>query len=155
MKRVLLVGGAFGLLTTLALAQPAIQALTGNEAVLAQAGGPGGSGFFTTVAALRGSKGYTAVATGGTVNQTVPNTTSQIVVTGAITTLNLTMPTAPYDGQTVQIACPGGAATTVAVTYTPGTLVGTAFTTCASGGVSPAGAEWIYSASNTTWYRIQ
>ena len=160
-KRHLLATGAAilaaALVTTIGLvAQPLVQqALSGNEVVSVAIGGPGGPSTFTSIAALRGSAGYTAVATGGTVNQTVPNTSSKIVVTGAITTLNLTMPTVPYDGQTVAINCPGGTITTVAVTYTPGTLSGTAYTACTAGGTAAQGAMWIYSASNTTWNRIQ
>lgn len=145
--------GMAGLVT---VAQPlVVQALTGNEVITASAGGPGGQSFFVSIAALRGGTNYTAVAAGTTVNTTVPNASSKVFSTGAITTWNITMPTAPYDGQMVAVSCPGGTATTVAVTYTPGTLVGTAFTTCTAGGAAANGAEWIYSAANTTWNRIQ
>src|SRR5215475_8550446 len=151
------VGASLGVAAlAVAIAQPvATLALTGNEVIVAAIGGPGGPSTFVPVFALRGACNYQAIATGATVNTTVAQGTCKLIATGAITTWNITLPTAPYDGQLIAVACPGGTATTVAVTYTPGSLSGTAFTTCTSGGVSPNGAEWLYTASNTTWNRIQ
>ena len=152
------IGAWFAVMTGLyfAIAQPVTTlALSGNEAINFAVGGPGGTGGVTTVYALRNACNYQAVGTGGTVNTTVLPTTCKLIATGAITTWNITMPTAPYDTQIVAVSCPGGTATTVAVTYTPGTLSGSAFTACTAGGAAANGAEWIYSASNTTWNRIQ
>lgn len=147
----LLIGGV-------ALAQTIVtQNLTGNETVLFQSGGVGGQTGATTVNALRNATGYIAVATGTTVNTTVPNTASKAVGIGAITTWNVTLPTTPFDGQDVAIACPSGSAT-VAVTATSPvgvTIIGTAFTACTSGGVAANTAEYIYSVATKTWYRVQ
>jgi len=157
-----------GAIIALAVASPAIyswaqtsvsvQSLTGNEAVLLQQGGPGGSSFFSTVNALRNANGYILVATGGTVNTTVPQTASKVIATGAITTWNVTLPASPFDGEVVAIACPGGAAT-VAVTANAvpasTTISGTAFTACSAGGVAANTAEYLYSLSANVWERIQ
>lgn len=157
MKKPLLITlSVAALAATFAWAQPVqITSITGLEAMLLQQGGPGGTGFYTPAYVMRNSFNTQLVATGATVNTTVLPQTGKLIATGAITTWNITMPTTPYDGETVAVSCAGGTATTVAVTYTPGTLSGTAFTTCVAGGVSPNGAEWIYSLANTTWYRIQ
>lgn len=130
-----------------------VQNLTGNEALLLQQGGPGGSSFFTSINAMRNATGYIAIATGGTVNTTIPATASRAVATGAITTWNVTFPTAPFDGQMIQVSCPGGTATVAMTATLPSgvAVVGTAFTTCTSGGA--ATAEWIYSTAANTWYR--
>jgi hypothetical protein len=106
---------------------------------------------------VRDAVGYTLVAAGTTVNTAAPNTSAKLITTGAITTWNVTLPAAPYDGQDVSIACPGGTAT-VAVTATLPTgvaIVGTSFTACTSGGVAANTAEYVYSLSTNTWYRIQ
>lgn len=157
MKKYLIGAGALVALASVAWAQPLVQqSLSGNEVVVVEAGGPGGSGFFASVASLRGGHNYSLVAAGGTVGFTVPNNTSEVIITGAITVvLNLQMPLIPYDGQTVMINCPGGTITSAVVTYTPGTLVGTAYTACTAGGTAAQGAKWVYSLSNTTWYRVQ
>lgn len=132
-----------------------VQNLTGNELLTVQngVGGPGGSSFFTTVPAMRNATGYIAVATGGTVNTTIPTTASRAIATGAITTWNITFPTAPFDGQMIQVSCPGGTATVAMTATLPSgvVIVGTAFTTCTTGGA--ATAEWIYSVAANTWYR--
>jgi hypothetical protein len=133
-----------------------IQNLTGNEIVRAELG-PGGTEFYTTVNALRNATGYIIVPTGTTVNTTVPTNAAKAMASGAITTWNVKLPTAPYDGQTVAITCPGGTST-VAVTATSPTgvaIVGTAFTSCTSGGSAANGAEFIYALTPNTWYRIQ
>lgn len=152
--RALLAGAVIAALAATAWAQGVtFQNLTGNEAVLIQLGGPGGSSAFTTVNALRNATGYIAVPTGGTVNTTIPTTASRAIATGAITTWNVTFPTAPYDGQMVQVSCPGGTSTVAMTATLPSgvSIVGTAFTTCTTGGA--ATAEWIYSTAANVWYR--
>src|SRR6266705_5084467 len=117
--RTLLAGAfvALALCGGYALAQVTISpnTLTGNEAWVCAVGGPGGPSTFCTTNLMRNSSGYQLVATGGTVNTTVPQTTGKLIATGAITTWNVTLPASPFDGETVAIACPGGTAT-VAVT---------------------------------------
>jgi len=152
-------GAAIAALTGLAIAQPVVtQNLSGNEGVLFQTGGPGGTSGITTVYVLRNGTGYQTQATGGTVNTTVANTVAKLVATGAITTWNITLPTVPFDGQMVEVACPGGTATTVAMSASAPagvTIVGTAFTACTAGGAAANTAEWIYSTSANAWYRVQ
>jgi hypothetical protein len=110
-----------------------------------------------TLNQIRNASGYTLVPTGTTVNTTVPNTSSKLLATGAITTWNVTFPLAPYDGEMLAVACPGGTATVAMTATAPSgvTVVGTAFTACTSGGVGANTAEWEYSLSANVWYRIQ
>lgn len=148
--------GAAALLTTLAWGQNIItQAITGNE-VVRIALSPGGTDFLTNVNALRG-KGFTAVATGTTVNTTVPNTSQVVVATGAITTWNVTLPTAPFNGQVLIIGCPGGNVTTLAISgLSPAAvaITGTNPTSCTSGGTIAQGAGFVYSSSANAWLRF-
>src|SRR5579872_5749184 len=106
--------------------------LTGSEiANLALPGG--GSGIQTPAYVLRNGSNHTLVATGSTVATTVPNTSEQVIATGAITTWNITLPTSPYAGQRVGISCPGGDTTTLAIAATAPAgvaLVGTNPTSC-------------------------
>lgn len=151
-------GAALAALTGLAIAQPVVtQNLSGNEGVLFQVGGPGGGSGITNIAVIRNSTGYQLVATGGTVNTTVANTVAKVLATGAITTWNVTLPTAPFDGQMVEVACPGGTSTVAMTATLPAgvTIVGTAFTACTSGGAAAVTAGWIYSSSANVWYRFQ
>jgi hypothetical protein len=110
-----------------------------------------------TVNQLRNAAGVLLVPTGTTVNTTVPSTASRAIATGAITTWNITFPTAPYDGEMLEVSCPGGTATVAMTATLPASVavVGTAFTACTSGGAAANTAEWIYSIGANTWYRIQ
>ena len=150
--------GAFGYAWAqgiLSLASP-----TGLELItvlpLQPNGQPAATQATVSINQIRNSTGYLLVATGGTVNTTVPNTADEVLATGAITTWNVTLPTAPYDGELVALGAPGGAVTTLAVTATlPAgvTIVGTAVTTLATGGA--AGVEYSYSQSANVWYRVR
>ena len=109
-----------------------------------------------TLNQLRNATGYVLVAAGTTVATQVTQSQDNVLATGAITTWNVNLPTSPLDGQQVNIACPGGTASTlnVAATLPTGvTIVGTANPTCSSGGAS--GAEYNYNASGNIWYRIR
>lgn len=134
---------------------------TGTELLQVQPiqpnGQPGPFQVQVTLNQIRNATGYQLVATGGTVNTTVPNTTAKLLATGAITTWNVTLPTSPYDGEMLEVACPGGTATVAMTATLPAgvTIVGTAFTACTAGGVASVTAEWIYSTSANVWYRIQ
>lgn len=110
-----------------------------------------------TVNQIRNAAGVLAVPTGTTVTTTAPNTVSKLVASGAITTWNVVLPLAPYDGEMLEVACPGGAATVAVTATSPASvaIVGTAFTACSSGGVGANTAEWIYSLAANAWYRIQ
>lgn len=159
-RKWLLGGFAALLFGSLAWAQTLVtQSLTGNEIVLFQTVGPGGTGGFTTVNALRNATTYAFVPTGTTVSTTITPTVAKLLASGAITTWNITLPTTPFDGQMLEIACPGGTASTVAVTagaLPAGTgILGTAFTGCTAGGAAANTAEFIYSVTTNNWNRIQ
>lgn len=107
-----------------------------------------------TINQVRNSEGYVLVAAGTTVNTTIPNTAAVAIATGAITTWNVILPTAPYDGEVAKVTCPGGTASTIAVSATlPASVavVGGSFTTCSS----TSDAAWHYAASTNTWYRTE
>lgn len=105
-----------------------------------------------TINQIRNSEGYILVATGTTVATTIPNTASIAIVTGAITTWNVTLPTAPADGQIAKVTCPGGSVSTVAVSATsPQTIVGTSYTSCSTN----SDASWHYAVTPNVWYRTE
>lgn len=152
-----IVGLCLGLGLGYVLAQTVViqGGLTGNEAVLAQAGGPGGTGFYTNVASLRNGTIYAFVGPGTTVTQTISPNVGQVIVTGAITTLNLSLPLAPYDQQAVRISCPGGVVTTLVVSAPGDTIIGPADSTCTTTPATSMVASFVYSTSATTWWRIE
>lgn len=152
---------ALGVFVAAAYAQPAgvpglfLASPTGLEQVNVLGTGP--QIETVTINQIRNSAGYLLVPTGTTVNTTVPNSASKVMATGAITTWNIVLPTSPSDGLDVAISCPGGTATAAITATSPASVavVGTAFTACTSGGVAANTAEYIYSTSANTWYRIQ
>jgi hypothetical protein len=108
-----------------------------------------------TLNQIRNSTGYALVAGGTTVATQITNAQDNVLATGAITTWNVNLPTAPADGQQVNIGCPGGNATTlnVAATLPTGvTIVGAATPSCTTAG---AGAEYTYNLSGNIWYRLR
>lgn len=134
---------------------PATFNLAGSEIVRAALPG-GGSDIAVPAYVLRSGQNYTLAATGTTVTTQLPSTSGVALATGAITTWALNLPTAPYDGQSVIIGCPGGTVSTLTITATlPASvaLVGTNPTSCTSGGLISQGVGWIYSTSANTWYR--
>lgn len=147
----------FGSLLGYAVAQTVVlQNITGNEAVLMQLGGPGGTGAYTTTNVLRNGNSYVLQGGGTTVGTSLPNNVGKVIATSAITTWNIGLPVTPFDGQAVAVACPGGGATTVSLFTGTITLAGSAFTTCVGGGSSVfGGAEYTYSTSANTWFRVQ
>lgn len=109
-----------------------------------------------TLNQARNAQGYTLVATGTTVTTQVANTSSILLATGAITTWNVNFPTAPYDGLTLKIGCPGGNVTTLSLTATLPTgvtVVGAANTSCTA--ATPTDGAYIYNSSGNIWYRTE
>ncbi len=130
--------------------------LNGSEVILGQQGGPGGTGLFIPSYVLRGGESHTLAATGTTVTTQIPATSSMALATGAITTWNVNLPTAPFSGQRVIINCPGGTVSTLTITATlPASvaIVGTNPTSCTSGGTIAQGVGFTYSVTANTWYR--
>lgn len=109
-----------------------------------------------TINQIRNSEGYILVATGTTVATTIPNTASVAIVTGAITTWNVVLPTAPADGQIAKLTCPGGAVSTLnlsATLPTGVTIVGAGYTSCSA--TTPTDAAYHYNQSGNIWYRTE
>lgn len=111
-----------------------------------------------TVNQVRNATGVLVVPAGTTVNTVLTTATAKVVSSGAITTWNVTLPPSPFDGETVEVACPGGNATVaVSAAATPAgtTITGASFTACNSGGAAANTGEYIYSIGSNVWYRIQ
>jgi hypothetical protein len=62
---------------------------------------------------MRGGRTYAIIPAVTTYTGVVSAGVDTVLVTGAITTLNLSLPVAPSDQQTITIACPGGTVTTL------------------------------------------
>ena len=147
---------ALAFLAGAAIAQvPGTFNLTGNEIVRGALPG-GGTDIAIPVYVLRNGENHTLVATTTTATTQVTNNAGMVLATGAITTWNINLPTAPYAGQRVIIGCPGGTVSTlsIAATLPSGVaIVGTNPTSCTSGGLISQAAAFTYSVSANTWYR--
>lgn len=109
-----------------------------------------------TINQIRNSQGYTLVAAATTATTQAAGTSSVLLATGAITTWNLNFPTAPADGATIKIGCPGGNVGTLTLTATlPAgvTIVGAANTSCTQ--ATPTSSAYLYNSSGNIWYRTE
>jgi len=160
--RAILAGAAIALASFIGgvFAQTGItsQTLTGNEAIVMAIGGPGGPSLFTTVAQLRNSTGYatTTTATGTTpAAVTANNLSTRVFYTAALTgAVTHNTPTAPFDGQMLEVVNGTGSAFTQTITLTASgsqTVNSGAVATLAAG----SSAEWQYVTASTTWFRIR
>jgi hypothetical protein len=131
--------------------------LTGNEAIVAATGGPGGPSTFVTVNQLRNATGYVATAT-CCATVTIPNTVSRFIITAQPAAGTLSLPASPvFDGSIIEVINGTASAfATNAVTVNPNTgqtLVGGNITITTLG--AGASIEVTYSLSNNTWYRVR
>lgn len=174
MKRLLLLFSlAFvGAICSLAWAQQLAPGLFGNEAVLVQQSGPGGSGVFTTSGRVSNGRSYAYFTTfpnasftigANPVAQTTVNSSG--VVTGGILAFNvtngsaitITMPPSSQllDGEIIGICNITAAAwATNAVTAAANTgqsFVGALSTTLTTLAASSC-AKWFWNASASTWF---
>lgn len=161
MKRFRIPLAGLGLLIGLSLAsaQSIINQNPGaTDTVNVAIGGPGGTGYPTTIQALRNAFGHTLVAGGTTVNTSASNAAALLIATGAITTWNITLPNKPFFGEMLEVTCPGGTASTVVLGVAPlpasQSIVGTTYSSCTSGGAAANNATFTYSTSANTWYRV-
>lgn len=157
MRRLFLAAcGLLALGMSWALAQGVTQTLSGTEAW--QVGiGPAGPGFYTNAEAMRGAQTYGYIGTGTTQTTTISPNITEVIVTGPITTLNLSLPQFPFDQQTIRIACPGGTVTTLTLSgFSNGgsNIVGPTFNTCSSTVATSLDAVFTFVASQSTWYRV-
>ena len=102
MKRIKRLLAALGILLGLGLvayAQTVVTTtLVGTEYWLGQSGSVGGTGIVVPTYVLRNASNHQLVATGTTVNTTVLAINDAVLATGAITTWNVTLPTATMNG---------------------------------------------------------
>ena len=106
--RIAIIGGLVAaFIAGLAVAQTLITVnLSGNEAVLAQIGGPGGGGIYTTTAVLRNTTGFLAVPGTGTVGTSLTNLTAKACFTSQITTWNVQFHPSLGNGEMVENGLP-------------------------------------------------
>lgn len=131
--------------------------LVGTEFFNGMAGSVGGGGIVVPTYVLRNASNHQIVPAGTTVTTQVLPINKVLIASGAITTWNINLPLNPYAGEEVLINCPGGTVGTAVVTATlPAgvTIVGTAWTSCTSGGTGSQAAAFQYSLGANTWYRI-
>ena len=170
MKRLLYTTAALiGFAGAIAYSQSVVtQALNGAEAIIFGAGGPGGPSGFVNSAVLREGQDFATIGAGTTITQTISPNTGQVIVTGAITTLNLSLPAAPYNGQTVRVACPGGTVSTLTLSapfggttnqsqgpLNPATVItGLNPTACTTTVQVSASMLYTYQATPSIWFRV-
>lgn len=135
--------------------------LGGNEVLLIQEGGPGGTGTFIPVNVMRNSAGYTTIA-GASVTGTVamPNNCGRYIITSQPSAATIQLPANPTDGQMAEVVNGTAAAfATNVVTINVGTspasvtLVGGAVTITTLG--AGASVEFQYSLATNSWYRLR
>ena len=132
--------------------------LTGNETVVATL--TSGSSITIPLNQIRNTNGVSPLGTGTTVNASPTGATGYLVATGAITTLNMTLPNPAYGGQTQFVSSDNGNITALNTTVVAGTQTQT-LNTAFSGLITPASPiGWVYHTLSTTpttgtWYRIR
>ena len=163
MKRLLLAGLAvIAIGLGYAIAQNVQQQLLGTEAWQVGVGGPGGSGVYTNTSALRGGRNYVMLSA-ATYTTTISANIEHVIITGVGGTIALSLPNAPFDGQIVQISCPGGVNTlTVQAPSVAGinpgpTITGSAYSGCNPVPAASGTAMYIFSntVSPATWFRVE
>lgn len=166
MKRLLLAAlavVAVGFGYALAQSTVVVQTLNGLEAW--QVGnGPAGPGFYTTTQGMRGNTNA-IIPTTTTFTQVISPGISLVIFNGAVTTANLSLPSAPFDGQTITIACPGGAVSTLNISVgaasSPSTISGPSSTVCSATVATSIAQTFVASANaassggGVVWNRIR
>lgn len=157
--RTLLVGAAIAL----AVASPAIYSwaqqlysptLTGNEVVVGEIGGPGGTSIFIPTSELRNATGMkTFSGSGAQTYQMLPSDSTLFWIGTAPTTWTITTPVAPYDGQILQIATDTTLTSMVTLTPASGQTLQAAFS--AQTVTAGTSLEWIYVLATTKWQRLR
>jgi len=148
-------GVALAALATFALSQALTPTgLTGSEVWSVAIGGPGGPSVFASTNLMRNTTGYQLLSTTtGTI--TLPTSAVRTIFTAALTGgITANTPTAPLDGEMLEVVNGTGLAFTQTITLTASgsqTVNSGAVATLAAG----ASAEWQYAASTTTWYRLR
>lgn len=130
--------------------------LTGAELIPLDTGAGGNGGLpataVVTTCQMAGGA-YTLVTPWSGTTATVPNQTCYYIVGGTTTvsSITLTMPSAPLDGQTLVLASTV-AITTLSVVANTGQIIAANGPTSASANTTVA--KWIYNASVKTWFRV-
>ena len=149
-----------GLLTPLALwAQTStfILNLTGNEIIEASygSGGPGGTGFNTTIYALRNATGMKTFSslTGVQTYQALVTDSTLYWVGTAPTSWTITTPAKPVDGEILTIATDTTLTSMVTLTANTGQSLNSSYSSQTL--TAKTSVEFQYSLATTTWYELR
>lgn len=133
-----------------------VQNLTGTEIIEAAfgTGGPGGTGFNTTTAALRNGTGLKLFSGSGAQTYTALYNNSTLYWVGtAPTTWTVTTPSNPFDGEILTLATDTTLTSLVTLTANTGQSLNSSFS---SQTISAKGSvEFQYSSSTTKWYELR
>jgi hypothetical protein len=110
---------------------------------------------FLPVPSLASGAYQYAVQTSSSTLQISNNVTNVVLnPAGAIATVTITMPTAPYDGQIVRISS-SQTVTSLTVSAAAGQSITNAPSAITVSATGSYGVAFLYRGTNTTWYRIQ
>lgn len=125
-----------------------------SNAVVRVAAGPGGSDDYAQSLQLGGQAGLVVASGSGAITYTMRNQDSTYFWTGAApTTVTITTPAAPNDGQVLTIATDTTLTTMVTLTANTGQTLNATYTNqTLTAGTS---VEWQYSAATAKWYKIR
>jgi hypothetical protein len=125
-----------------------------SNAVVRVAQGPGGSDDWASPQQLASGAGLVTASGSGAITYTMRNQDSTYYWTGtAPTTVTITTPAAPNDGQILTIATDTTLTTMVTLTANTGQTLNAAYTNqTLSAGTS---VEWQYSAATAKWYKVR
>ena len=131
---------------------------TGNETIVANTNLPSGQNPQTVLISLQelnaGPYQYVAAAADST-TVTVLNTTSALIIdpAGTLTTYGVILPSAPVDGQTIEIS---SSKTLTALTLSAGlNTISNSPTALTISTTAAYGYKFIYNLGVTTWFRLQ
>ncbi|HEX4919317.1 MAG TPA: hypothetical protein VFV92_01080 [Candidatus Bathyarchaeia archaeon] len=116
--------------------------------------GPGGTDDWALAAQLASSAGLVVASGSGAIAYTMRNQDSTYQWTGAApTTVTITTPAAPNDGQILTISTDTTLTTMVTLTANTGQTLNAAYTNQTLS--ANTSVEWQYNAASAKWYRIR
>lgn len=132
--------------------------ITGSERIPADTGLAQGinPATVTITTPMLASGGYTLVAPSAAASVTIPNNVTNYVIhsSGTLSSLTVTMPAVPQDGQIVRISS-DKTITSLTLSANAGQSITNAPTALTISTTAAYGYEYIYRTSDTTWYRLQ
>jgi hypothetical protein len=157
LKRTLLAGAAVLALAGGVLAQTTIYLLNlnGTETVEIAIGGGGGSGVYTTTAAIRNGTSFKPFSgLTGVQTYTAKITDSTLYWVGtAPTSWTITTPAAPFDGEIITLATDTTLTSMVTLTANTGQTLNSSYSSQTL--TAKTSVEFQYSVATTKWYELR